>query len=260
MATVAALGNRVDIKKLDDSFRKVNVWAGWGGIIFTAGFLLACIPGVSYQIPPTLNAMNTPQEVHDFYVAHTLGIQIGAWLGMCFSAFYYVWGAAVAAMLRRVENGRPPVLTYIQLGAIGVGVFNSVLYFFWMAWCAFRCADIPPEMLRSMNDMLFIQLEFEVFPLSLWAVAIGLEILLDKSPNPVFPRWCGWLNFWYAGLVMTGQFMIFFHAGPFAWNGVFALYWPAFVFFAWISAMSWMMLKPIKTDSGVQHVSQELYT
>jgi hypothetical protein len=151
-------------------------------------------------------------------------------------------------------------LTYTQLGAIGVAVFNSVFYFFWMAFCAYRCETMDPVLLRHLNDFLYIQLEFEVFPLSLWAVAMGLAIILDKSPKPVFPRWVAWANFWYAGLVMSGQFMIFIHSGPIAYNGILALYWPAFVFFTWLCVMSSAMIKTLKEDVGVQEVSVEYYT
>jgi hypothetical protein len=233
------------------TFKQVHVWVGWCGIIFTAGFLLACLPMFSWTIPPKLTPTTPALEVQQFYVEHAIQIRWGAWIGMCASAFYYPWGSCVAAMLRRVENGRPPILTYTQLGAIGVAVFNSCLYFFWMAFCAFRPDEIDPMLLKVLNDMLFIQLEFEVFPLSLWAIAMGLLILLDKSERPVFPRWAAWLNFWYAGLVMTGQFMIFFKEGPLAWNGPLALYWPAFVFFVWICIMSWLVIKGASDEDGV---------
>ncbi|HEX6389561.1 MAG TPA: hypothetical protein VFZ89_08940, partial [Solirubrobacteraceae bacterium] len=112
-----------------------------------------------------------------------------------------------------------------------------------------------------LNDFQYILLEFEVFPLSLWAVAIGLLIMLDKSARPVFPRWTAWVNFWFAGLVMTGQFMIFFKTGPIAWNGVLALYWPAFVFFCWICVMSVMTVKGSRreNDEVGDDVDQQTY-
>lgn len=240
--------------------KKSHVFVGWTGWIFTAGFLLACMPLLAYTIPPKLSPTSTPQEVWDFYNDNVIQIRAGAWIGMVASAFYYPWGAAIAAMTRRIENGRPPILTYTQLGAVGVAVFNSVLYFFWMAFCAFRPEETSPELMRTLNDFQFILLEFEVFPLSLWALAIGLAILSDKSARPVFPRWTAWVNFWFAGLVMTGQFMIFFHTGPIAWNGALALYWPAFTFFVWICVMSAMIIKGVKNEDGVtQNASQELY-
>jgi hypothetical protein len=243
-----------------DMLKKAHTLAGWTGWIFTAGFLLACIPPLAFTIPPKLSPSATPLEVKEFYLDHLIEIRAGAWIGMVASAFYYPWGAAIAAMTRRIENGRPPILTYTQLGAVGVAVFNSVLYFFWMAFCAFRPEDMAPELLRTLNDFEFILLEFEVFPLSLWAVAIGLAILCDKSERPVFPRWSAWVNFWFAGLVMTGQFMIFFHSGPIAWNGALALYWPAFVFFVWICVMSALVIQGVKREDGVTPAAdQSLY-
>jgi hypothetical protein len=240
--------------------KKVHIWSAYSGWIFTFLFMIGVSPWFGGCIPALLSPLNSPEEVKGFFVAHKTMILWGAWIGMCSNGFYYAWGGSIAAMLRRTENGKPPILTYVQLGAIGVGVFNSVLYFFWMAWMAYRCETMDAVLLRHLNDMLYLQLEFEVFPLSIWAVAIGLAIILDKSSKPVFPRWVAWANFWYAGLVMSGQFMIFFHSGPFAYNGILALYWPAFVFFTWLCVMSSAMVKSLKEDLGVHEVSQELYS
>jgi len=240
--------------------RRAHRWTGWTGAVFTLGFLIACMPLLAWTIPPKISPSASPQEVKDFYVNHLTQIRAGAWIGMVASAFYYPWGASIAAMLRRVENGRPPILTYTQIGAVGVAVFNSVLYFFWMAFCAFRADTMDPTLLRHLNDFQYILLEFEVFPLSLWAIAIGLLILLDKSERPVFPRWTAWVNFWFAGLVMTGQFMIFFKTGPIAWNGVLALYWPAFTFFVWIVIMSVMVVKGVNREhDAVPDSDQQTY-
>ena len=242
------------------TMKRAHIWTGWTGAVFTVGFLIACMPLLAWTIPPKISPSASPEEVKDFYVNHLTQIRAGAWIGMVASAFYYPWGASIAAMTRRIENGRPPILTYTQLGAVGVAVFNSVLYFFWMAFCAFRADTMDPELLRTLNDFQYILLEFEVFPLSLWAVAIGLLIILDKSPRPVFPRWAAWVNFWFAGLVMTGQFMIFFKTGPIAWNGVLALYWPAFVFFVWICVMSTLVVQGVNREyEATPDVSQQTY-
>ena len=239
--------------------KKAHIFMAWSGWIFTFGFLVAVCPWFGGGIPPLLSPMHSALDVKKFFIEHRIWIQLGAWIGMCASAFYYSWGASMAAVLRRTENGRPPVLTYTCLGAIGVAVFNSVLYFFVMAWCAYRADTIDPVFLRILNDFLYIQLEFEVFPLSLWAVAMGLMIILDQSAKPVYPRWVAWVNFWYAGLVMSGQFMIFFHSGPMAYNGVLAVWWPAFVFFVWICVMSWATIWTLKKEDGVKEVSQDYY-
>ncbi|MBT8341429.1 MAG: hypothetical protein HKP58_02815 [Desulfatitalea sp.] len=246
-----------------DTLQKIHIWAARSGWIFTAGFLFAVLPWFGGGIPPMLKPTDTPEAVWAFYSGQKYWVLAGAWIGMSASAFYYVWGGAIAAMLRRTEYGRPPILTYTQLGAVGVAVFNSVLYFFVMAWVGFRVETMDPKMIQHLNDFLFIQLEFEVFPLSLWAVAMGLSILLDKSKDPVMPRWVAWANFWYAGLVMSGQFMIFFKSGPAAWNGVLAVYWPAFVFFTWLCIMSSQMVKAIKKydyAAGEARANLEVYT
>lgn len=228
------------------TMRKAHMFFAWSGPVFVGGFLVACY--LTGMFPAKLGPHATPDEVAAWYTGHTTQIRIGAFLGMVFSAFYYAWGSTLAALTRKSEEGRPPILSYIQVAAVAVGVFNSVLVFFWTALCAFRPDVLEPALTRTLNDFLWILFEFEDFPLSLWAVAIGLAILVDKSPRPVFPRWSAWVNFFFAGLVMTAQFPIFFKTGPSAWNGAIGLYWPAAVFFTWIMVMSRLMVKAVDRE------------
>ena len=51
-------------------------------------------------------------------------------------------------------------------------------------------------------------------------------------------------------LFTPGTIAVFFHDGPFAWNGLFTWYLPLTVFAIWMITMSVLMLKAISAESA----------
>src|SRR5581483_3345724 len=81
--------------------------------------------------------------------------------------------------------------------------------------------------------------------------AVGFAVLGDKSGDPVFPRWVGYYNLWTAFMFLPGALVIFFHTGPFAWNGILAFWVVAVLFGAWFIVMTFVLLQAIKrTNRG----------
>ena len=87
----------------------------------------------------------------------------------------------------------------------------------------------------------------------LQTLAIGTAIFLDTRdgrPNAVFPRWAGYLNYWVAMLFLPGTVTVFFHTGPFAWNGLLTWYLPLTVFAIWMVTMSVLLLNAIDAEDA----------
>jgi len=61
-------------------------------------------------------------------------------------------------------------------------------------------------------------------------LSVMVVSLCDKSPNPVFPRWCGYANGSIALVTVPDQMLFFFHRGPLAWDGLLGLWIPAVMF------------------------------
>lgn len=116
---------------------------------------------------------------------------------------------------------------------------------FWLV-LAYRPGTTPPEVIQLINDFCWFCFVGAYPPIVLQLIAIGICILLDKSSQPVYPRWLGFANFWIAFGFMPGALVPFFKAGPFAWNGVLAFWLVAVLFFAWILLMWWYTLKAIR--------------
>ena len=92
----------------------------------------------------------------------------------------------------------------------------------------------------------------------LQTLSIGIAIFLDTpdNPNPVFPRWAGYLNFWIAMMFLPGSITVFFHTGPFAWNGILVWYLPLTAFAVWMVTMSILVLRAIAAEDAQLDVAR----
>ena len=72
-----------------------------------------------------------------------------------------------------------------------------------------------------------------------------MAAFIDKSPQPVFPRWFGYANLWVVLLLLPGQMIFFFKTGPFAWNGLIAFYLAFIVFAAWFPLAFYILRKAV---------------
>ena len=64
-----------------------------------------------------------------------------------------------------------------------------------------------------------------------------------RDQDRPFPRWSGYLCIWLAVQISAGALIAFFKTGPFAYHGLFALYLPVALFFVWVIAMTFVMLR-----------------
>lgn len=116
-----------------------------------------------------------------------------------------------------------------------------------MAWetIAFR-PDRPVEIILAISDFAWLMFAMTLSPALVQFLSLGIAILLDRSPEPVFPRWAGFLNIWISVLALPAGAIALFHSGPFAWNGVLAFWLPVVLFVIWILVMLFLLLKMIR--------------
>ena len=80
---------------------------------------------------------------------------------------------------------------------------------------------------------------------SILLIAQGGAILRDTRTPAVFPRWAGYLCFQTAIALIPTGFIIFFKHGPLAWNGIIGLGIPMIYFFAWITTLSYYLIRHV---------------
>lgn len=208
--------------------------------VFMLGFVF-----LGKYLPPHSPAMGA-KEVADFYADNQLMRNFGLLLVMVASAMLYPLVGLISSYTRRIEDASP-ALTYVQLMCWG-----SFLVLFYMPVVFWGLAgyrpERSPELIQLLNDMAWMTIIFPTSAGVLMWLFMGINILSDKSAVPIFPRWSGYFNIWIGLLLFPGAGAIFFHAGPFAWSGMFAFWIPLVALCLWYWVMSAVMLQVIKRD------------
>lgn len=202
------------------------------GPLTLIGFAIGAIP-IGHFVPPFVTPDDSAAQVAALYIEHATRIKWGAMIAMISLSMLTPWGVAVALQTRRL-GGRSQTLMYVQIACAAIS--TTIIVFMCMFWAiaAFRPADMPPDILRALNDIAYFLIVWPYFPFSIWLLAVGLAVLLDPGKDPVFPRWVGYFSLWNAISYLPAGFMSFFHSGPVAWTGVLALYIPLGSFFTWM--------------------------
>lgn len=216
-------------RRVEDIAQRLCLLAGPLTLI---GFAVGAIP-IGHFVPPFIAPGDTAAQVAAQYAVHATRIRWGAMIAMISLSMLAPWGIAVAVQTRRL-GGRSQTLCYVQIACAAIS--TTIIVFMCMFWAipAFRPGDVPPDIIRALNDIAYFLIVWPYFPFTIWVLAVGLAVLLDPSKDPVFPRWVGYFSLWNAISYLPAGFMCFFHNGPIAWTGALALYIPLASFFTWM--------------------------
>ena len=201
---------------------------------------------LAQMFPPLAPAMPAA-EVADYYRANQTGILVGAILIASSSVLFFPFLAAVATFLKKIEGPVSPLTwAFIMIVAYGfVTLFFAGLVF---TAAAYR-PDNPDSIIATLSDIAFFLFVMPAVPGFVQNVLTGIVILRDPRPQPILPRWLGYMNLWSGVLLLPGLAVGLFKTGPFAWDGVLAFWMPAIVFGIWFNLMIFAMLGAIRRDA-----------
>jgi hypothetical protein len=213
----------------------------WTGPVGIALVLLGWMVFAGF-LPPPSPAL-PPNRVAEVWADHTNLKRLGMILCIWGGCLYVPFTVAVGILLRRSETG-DRVLSTAQtaLGTFGTVFFS--LNFLMLAVVAYR-PDQPVQVIQPLHDLGFIMTFAPVAPFTFQYIAIGVAVLQDRNPVPVFPRWVAYVNFWVAILLIPASAIPFFKTGPMAWDGILAFWIPVAVFVAWFVVMFWVMRQAV---------------
>lgn len=215
----------------------------WGGIVSIVVLAIG-FWWIAGFLPPPRPSLD-PAQVADYFDRNRQRIRVGMLISMWGSTLLMPWAAAVHLQLKRVE-GRFPVLANTQYGMGVLLVAEFVfLILFWQT-TAFR-SDRDPKIVQAFNDLAWIPFVALTSTIVFQALMMSLVMLLDRSAEPLFPRWAGYFNLWATICLTPGSLVPFFHDGPLAWDGLIALYLPLVAFASWVIVNSALLLKAIDT-------------
>lgn len=225
----------------------------WSGPLFALVFFAGIM--VCGWFPP-LGANHTAAEVAAMYREDYGQIRAGSLLIGFSSIFQGTWTALISIQLRRIEGDRP-LWTYAQLIAGGVGILVVIIPAFVFAAAAFDPGR-DPEITKALNDFGWLCLVGVGWPTILQCMAVAVATFSDGRPDGVFPRWFAWTNLWVAFALAPGPFLLFFHTGPFAWDGFLVFWVPAVVFGAWFLLYVVLLRRAIDSEAREQIVEGAL--
>jgi hypothetical protein len=174
---------------------------------------------------------------------------MGMILCMFSASLLMPYAVSITIHMRRVE-GRHSVLAFIQMGLGAIFVLEFIyLVFFWQT-ATFR-VDRAPELIQLLNDMAWIPFVGLSSTAIMQVACFGVAVLLDKRRTPLFPRWLGYYNLWVALMFTPSSFVVFFHNGLLAWNGLVAWYLPVAAF------ATWLVINPIYLSKAVDAMADD---
>jgi hypothetical protein len=230
---------------MNTTAQRICTWSGIACIVlFFAGFWV-----IASFIPPPAPKL-TGEQLGQLFTDHAVRIRLGMIVSIFAAALLASWSAAITVLMLRMR-GRVGALAYANLAVGALFVLEFIIPLIIWQSMTYRARD--PQILLAMNDTAWFLFVCITSTPTLQTVAIGTAIFLDTRngrPDPVFPRWAGYLNYWVAVLFTPGTIAVFFHDGPFAWNGLFTWYLPLAVFAIWMITMSTLMLKAIRTGDA----------
>ena len=214
---------------MEQKVQRVLIWTGpamlilWlGAFVFIAGFM-----------PPSAPSDTAAQVVARYARDHT-GIKIGMVISMLGSALLVPWAVAISGQLKRIKGAK--ALADVQMASCALLSLEFITPIaVWMA-ASFRYDGRGAEITQALHDLGWILFVTVIWSLWVQLIAIGAAILIDRSAEPVLPRWLGYLQIWVAMLILPAGVVLFFKTGPFAWNGLVGIYIPLVGFAVWIIA------------------------
>jgi hypothetical protein len=208
----------------------------FGGLFLLADFVPPPAPGKGADEIAAI-FKDRPNQIRAGLMAASLG---GALMMFLFSA--------ISMQLRRIEGPRA-MFAPMQLVLGGLLIYTAILPMMLLMVPAFR-PDMSAESAQLCSDLAWIiWVGCGYMAVIQWAV-MGAAILSDTHPTPVIPRWVGYASIFLSCDFIPVNFLVFFHDGPFAWNGLIS-YWLAVVGYGlWLLCMIYGLLTAIQSEEA----------
>lgn len=220
----------------------------WMGPALTAIYLVGFI--FLAQFAPIPSPDWSAQRLTQWIIDHRSGYEVGCLLMLIAGAMLAPWGASLSIWTRKTE-ARFPVIYVTQIVSLAASVALFVLIAIIWGLAAFRAGEISPEITQTLFDGGWFAFLWAGPPFYVWAISIGIGILVNPSEHQLFPRWVGYFCIASPLCWSMDMVMIFFREGPASYAGVLPTWIPLGEFFAWMVIMSVLGLRAISRQEAM---------
>lgn len=217
----------------------------WCGPAFLV-LLLVGLWFVAGLIPPP-SPSDSAAQIAAFYRGHAGQVRAGMLICMLAIPLLAPFIALISRQIR-LSNPRLALLADLQLicGVIGMVIF--LVFVLLLATIAFR-PDISAEVVRTLNDLAWTTVLWTFSPFSFEFAAIGIAVLAERGEHALHPRWVGYVSLLVAVLFALGGPTLWVMHGPFAWDGLLALWVVLGAFGVWVSVTCWSLIRAIALEA-----------
>ncbi|GAA5149047.1 hypothetical protein GCM10023321_12340 [Pseudonocardia eucalypti] len=216
----------------------------WCGAVVMIAFAVA-FSGVGNLYPPPSPTADA-QAIAGFLAENRTGILSAVVIMGIFAPFFYPFAVVTSLQMCRIEGGWG-LLSMVQLTTAVVAPTGWIYPLAVLATAVYRPGRDPQLMLLLSDQYWLTYVGVAViFVVNVWV--IGLAALVDRRPEPVFPRWFGYLNFALGVVLLPGVFVYLFTEGPLAWDGLFTTYLPSAAFLVWKILMIYVLLRAVNSE------------
>ncbi|MFJ9390488.1 hypothetical protein ACIRON_16810 [Nocardioides sp. NPDC101246] len=217
-----------------------------GGHTLTVLFIVGWFGLARFFPPPSPELSAT--AIAQRYAEDKDGIRLGATLMFASFALWAGWGAVIITWVwRRVSGGR--ILAIAMTISLTIAEMVGVLCAFFWAMGAFRPGEVSADITMTLNDAGWLMFVLPWPPWSFLCICLALAIFRDRSSEPTFPRWVGYVSLLTALLFVPAGLPLFFKSSEMAYDGVLGMYVPFIVFFVWVESVTWAMGRRVAIEN-----------
>ncbi|MBB3606153.1 hypothetical protein FHT40_005842 [Mycolicibacterium sp. BK556] len=225
-----------------------QVVCAWCGPLMTLLFFIGLLPLAHFIWPPAPS--ESAAQIAAFFQDDTVAKRLGVFIAMVGTGLLAPFYAVISQQMRRIE-GVSRTLVYGQLAAAACTTLEIILPLMLWQGILYR-PDRDPAITQALNDVAWLTFIGTTTTVLVQNAIIGVIVLQDKSPNPVYPRWYAYLNFFAVMGVFPAGLVVFFKEGPLAWNGIIVWGIGVAIFFIWICVTAYLVIAAAARERGTE--------
>ena len=185
-------------------------------------------------------------SVANFYARNTAMIRTSMIIfNFCGIMLLPLFMVIVYQMKRMATPTQVLAYCYLSAAATGATLF-AIADLFWLI-AAFR-PDRDPQLIMLLNDLAWITFTAPVGMIIAQNLCLGLAVLLDDQPRPIFPRWVAYFSFGVALVIAPSVCAAVVQTGPLAWNGLVSFWLRIISYTVFLIVMFFVLRSAIKRE------------